>query len=125
MAEEDDFINRFSEELHHASDFITVALNAHLEIERSLDGYINRIFEHTMYLDEAQLTFYQKVCITRAYAPTSHDRYEWGMMIFINTMRNKIAHRSRHRKSSVQRQSIAKNDARDFRKSERRASQRE
>ena len=50
-----------------------------------------------MYLDEAQLTFYQKVCITRAYAPTSHDRYEWGMMIFINTMRNKIAHRSRHK----------------------------
>ena len=85
MAEEDDFINRFSEELRPRQRLHHGSTKRSSRNERSLDGYINRIFEHTMYLDEAQLTFYQKVCITRAYAPTSHDRYEWGMMIFINT----------------------------------------
>jgi hypothetical protein len=92
---EDDFITRFREQLHHASDFVTVALNAHLEIEGELDEYLSLIFEHSKYLDDARLSYFDKVCIARAYTPVSHDRFEWEVMIFINAMRNKIAHRSR------------------------------
>lgn len=101
MTEDDEaaaerFINAFRKQLHHVDDFIQVVLNGHLEIEGELDIYLDRIFAHPKHLRDARLSFYQKVCITRAYTPLSHERPEWPMMILFNSIRNKIAHRSRH-----------------------------
>lgn len=90
------FIKAFREQMHHVDEFIQVVLNGHLEIEGELDTYLDRIFAHPKHLRDARLSFYQKVCITRAYTPLSRDRPEWAMMILFNSIRNKIAHRSRH-----------------------------
>lgn len=91
----ENFIKAFRERLHHVDDFVQVVLNGHLEIEGQLDDYIQRIFAHPKYLQEARLSFSQKVCITRAYTPETHDRIEWRVMVLFNQIRNKIAHRNR------------------------------
>jgi hypothetical protein len=91
----ENFIKAFRERLHHVDDFVQVVLNGHLEIEGHLDDYMQRIFAHPKYLQEARLSFSQKVCIARAYTPETHDRVDWQVMVLFNQIRNKIAHRKR------------------------------
>ncbi|MET4176100.1 hypothetical protein ABIB99_007219 [Bradyrhizobium sp. LA6.1] len=95
MSEEDNFIGKFRENLRHVDVSVAIALNAHLEIEGNLDDYLRSIFAHPKYLEGARLSFFDKLSIARAYTPATHDRPEWEMMTLINTIRNKIAHRSR------------------------------
>ena len=104
MSEDKNFINligNFQEDLRHVDESIAIALNAHLQIEGSIDDYLKSIFAHPKYLEGARLSFFDKFSIARAYTPASHGRPEWEMMALINTIRNKIAHRRRDKAPQI------------------------
>jgi hypothetical protein len=103
MAEDDPggepFIENFRKELSQTSEFIQVVLNGHFDVERHLDEFVDQIFYHPGYLEKARLTFFQKVHVAQAYTELSHDRPEWRLMLELNALRNKIAHRSTRRRT--------------------------
>src|SRR5882757_1836067 len=93
--DDDDFIPKFRQQLLETSEFVRVLLNGHFDVERQLDEFLEQIFLHPKHLESARLTFFQKTNIARAYAPPkSDDRPEWRLMLELNALRNKMAHRS-------------------------------
>jgi hypothetical protein len=102
MATEEEENGRFVGEFHtllkqHTPEFLQLLVNSHFEIEGDLDAFLQEMFVHPKYVEEARLTFAQKVAIVRAYAGAFSDRPEWKIMSVFNTIRNGIAHRSRHK----------------------------
>jgi hypothetical protein len=49
---------------------------------------------YALTVERAQLRFYQKIYIARAFVELGRDRPEWLVMLELNVIRNKIAHRS-------------------------------
>jgi hypothetical protein len=88
------FIKSFHKDLLHVDDFVQVVLNGHLEVEGHLDDVIDLLFFHSSYIEEAGLGFYHKVHIARASFELGHSRPEWRLMLELNKLRNKVAHRS-------------------------------
>jgi hypothetical protein len=93
----DQFIKKFRKHLGHTSEFIQTLLNAHLEVEGDLDTFLDQVFLNPEYLEKARLSFYQKVQLCRAYSNVNHDAADWKLMDGLNALRNKVAHRSRHK----------------------------
>ena len=93
----DEFIEAFRKQLEHVDDFIQTVLNAHLEVEGQLEKFLDRIFFHPEYIEDGRLQFFNKVHVARAYTTESHNAPEWSMMLALNTIRNKVAHRSRNK----------------------------
>jgi hypothetical protein len=93
--DDDDLLEAFRKQLSETTPFIQVVLNGHFDVERQLDEFVDQIFLYPKHLENARLGFFQKVHIARAYAPPeSDDRPEWRLMLELNSLRNKIAHRN-------------------------------
>jgi hypothetical protein len=95
--EQDEFIEEFRKHLGHVNELLQLFLNSHLEVEGDLDRFLGEMFFHPEYLEDARISFAQKVQIAPAYTPEDHDRPEWHVMLVLNKIRNDIAHRSRHK----------------------------
>ena len=93
----DEFIEAFRKQLGHVDKFIQLVLNSHLEVEGHLDEFVDRIFFHPEHLEDARLSFPQKVHIARSYTTDSNNAAEWRVMLALHAMRNKIAHRRRNK----------------------------
>jgi hypothetical protein len=98
----DKFIQNFREHLGDVNGLLQVFLNGHLEVEGDLDSFLNEMFFRPEYLEDARLSFAQKVQIARAYTPEDHSRPEWELMLRLNKIRNDIAHRSRHKPLKIE-----------------------
>src|ERR1700710_2631703 len=92
--DDDDFIEKFRKQLSETDPFIQLVLNGHFDVEQQLDEFVDQIFFHPQYLEKGRLRFFHKVHIAQAYTQISHDRPEWRLMLELNSLRNKIAHRS-------------------------------
>jgi hypothetical protein len=74
-------------------------LKGHLIIESALDNILDLIFFHPEHLNEARLTFSQKVHLARGYALRKNANPLWTLILELNSLRNEIAHRlSRERR---------------------------
>jgi hypothetical protein len=93
----DAFIEKLRAHLGHVNEFVQLVLNSHLEVEGDLDKLVDRIFFHPEHLEDARLSFPQKVHIARSYTTESHNAKEWSVMLALHAMRNRIAHRSRNK----------------------------
>jgi len=83
----------FERHLQELDGLIIIILKAHLIIEGALDNIIDLIFFHPKYVHDARLGFSNKVAIARAYGLRKHENVMWEMILTINTLRNKIAHK--------------------------------
>jgi hypothetical protein len=92
--ESENFIEGFRKDLLHVDDFVQAALNGHLQVESELDDIIDLMFLHPSYIEKANLSFYQKVYVARGSCELGHERPEWALMLALNSVRNKLAHRS-------------------------------
>jgi hypothetical protein len=99
--ESDDFIDAFREQLRHVDDLVPVVLNGHLAVEMHLDDFLDHMFFHPSYIEKAGLSFYHKLHIARAYSELGHTRPEWDLMLALNSVRNKIAHRGMRKELKV------------------------
>jgi hypothetical protein len=78
--ESENFIEGFRKDLLYVDDFVQAVLNGHLKVESELDDIIDLIF------------------LSRASCESGHARPEWALMLALNSLRNKLAHRSIEKK---------------------------
>jgi hypothetical protein len=97
----DDFLDHYRKVLGEVDEFVQLVLNGHLSVEVGLDAFLEQVCFHASHLELAGLSFYQKVHIARAWAERDDDRGEWRVMLALNSLRNKMAHRSTRKNSEV------------------------
>lgn len=91
---DDEFFLKFRAQLEKTDPFIQTVLNAHLDVEGHLDEFLDEVFFHPEDVERARLGFHQKIYIARAFVELGRDRPEWLVILELNAVRNKIAHRS-------------------------------
>jgi hypothetical protein len=99
--ESKNFIEGFRKDLLYVDDFVQVVVNGHLKVESHLDDLIDLIFFQPAYIEKAHLSFYQKVHVARASCELGHARPEWALMLALNSLRNKLAHRSMRKELEI------------------------
>jgi hypothetical protein len=70
-----------------------MVLNAHFDVERSLDRFIERTFHHPEHI--INFRFADKIRVIRASSPIGEEAPDWQVIIKLNELRNEIAHRRR------------------------------
>ncbi len=104
--EHSEFFRKFSEQLQTTDPFIQAVLNAHLDVEAHLEEFLEEIFFHPEDVEEANLRFRQKIYMARAYVELGKERPEWRVMLELNAIRNKIAHRSNREGMTIELQKL-------------------
>jgi hypothetical protein len=103
MAEDEskDFIEGFRKDLSYVDDFVQVVVNGHLKVESHLDDLIDLFFSHPSYIEKAHLSFYHKILVAHASWELGHARPELGLMLALNSLCNKLAHRSMRKELEI------------------------
>ena len=87
-----EWIKRIQAQLPRSRDPVLLVLKGHLLVEEQLDRLIAAGCVRAEELDDARLTFSQKVSIASAMSRSFRDR-DKRFVERLNTMRNKMAHR--------------------------------
>jgi hypothetical protein len=93
MAEHDEFYQNYRQALLRISTLTQMVLNAHFDVERTLDRFIERTFHNPEHV--RNFKFADKIRVIRAYAPIGEEAQDWQVIIKLNELRNEIAHRRR------------------------------
>jgi hypothetical protein len=86
-------IDRFKQEMESVDEVAHVLLKGHLLVEEALSAVIDQYVFHREALEEARLTFVQKVHVARALCLRKQTLGEWELILAINALRNDMAHR--------------------------------
>ncbi|WP_369646790.1 hypothetical protein [Variovorax sp. V118] len=86
-------VERFRREMAHVDEAVHVLLKGHLLIEETLNRILEQYVFHREHLEEARLTFNQKIQLGRSLCLRKNNLGEWEMISAINTLRNELAHR--------------------------------
>ena len=88
----EDPLRRVGAHLYFADDIMLVVLKGHLLIEDSLMRIIRKFVPHDEFINEARLSFYQKVQIARSLSWDEHRNEMWDLALGLNRVRNDMAH---------------------------------
>ena len=69
-----------------------IILKGHLLVEEELNGFLVHCSFQPAALEDARLTFLQKLRVVRAFYPLRQTAIEWGLAEELNKLRNKISH---------------------------------
>src|SRR5882762_2583567 len=86
--EADKFFDKYRRHLNQVDDIVHVVLNAHLDVEQTLDSFLTVVFFHPGYLRKCNFHYFEKVQIARAYSELLHERPEWSLMLALGALRN-------------------------------------
>lgn len=75
-----------------SADVSLLILKGHLLLEELLNEYLESKLPRPEHLEEARLTFFQRVAITRALEPLGPNDWVWSALAKLNTARNAFAH---------------------------------
>jgi len=84
---------RYKELLPRTRDLSLLVLKGHLCIEEQIDALLEASCDHPRDLQDARLTFHQKMCITRALGAWPKHGPFWPFVKGLTRLRNKLAHR--------------------------------
>ena len=73
-------------------DLTLIILKGHLLVEEELNDFLVRCSFQPTALEDARLTFLQKLRVVRAFYPLRQSAAEWGLAEDLNRLRNKISH---------------------------------
>jgi uncharacterized protein YdcH (DUF465 family) len=73
-------------------DLTLIILKGHLLVEEELNGFLINCSFQPEALDDARLTFLQKLRVVRAFYPLRRNALEWRVAEELNKLRNKISH---------------------------------
>lgn len=96
--ETDEFFENSRQHLNQVDDVVHVVLNAHLDVEQTLDSFLTVVFFHPEYFRKCNLHYFDKVQIARAYSELLHEMPEWSLMLALGGLRNAIAHGDKGKK---------------------------
>jgi hypothetical protein len=87
-----EILTKLEEHLRFVDESALVVLKGHLVIEETLGEIISTFVFHGEYLEEARLTFAQKVAVARTMSLDEHENEMWQLIVAINSLRNDLAH---------------------------------
>ena len=85
-------IDRFRREMGTVDEVAHVLLKGHLLLEEALSAVLDQYVFHREHLEEARLTFAQKMQLARALCLRKNALGEWDLIAAINALRNNLAH---------------------------------
>ena len=85
-------IERFQNHMRYVDEVAMVVLKGHLLIEEALTRIIEKFIFHPEHLEEAKLSFYQKVHLSRSLCLRKNQFKIWELMLRINSLRNELSH---------------------------------
>src|SRR6266700_3824404 len=97
--EADKFFDNYRRHLNQGDDIVHLVLNAHLDVEQTLDSFLEVVFFHPEYLQSCNLQFFQRVHVARGHSELLHERPEWPLMLALNGLRNAVAHGDKKRRA--------------------------
>jgi hypothetical protein len=84
--------SRFLRLLPKGRDLTLIILKGHLLIEEELNSFLVHCSFQPEALEDARLTFLQKLRVVRAFYPLRQTAREWNIAEDLNKLRNKISH---------------------------------
>jgi len=78
--------------MRKTSDLTLIILKGHLLIEEQLNDFFDRCAMYPRVLDDARLSFAQKLRVVRAFCAVPNDSIGWLLADKLNKLRNKISH---------------------------------
>jgi len=91
MTDDDDaFYETYRKALLTISPLSQMVLNAHFDVERALDRFIERVFHHPEHVKNFR--FFDKVRVIRACSPIGDEAPDWQVITKLNELRNETAH---------------------------------
>ena len=87
-----DTVHRFSKFLYEADDIVEIVLKSHLMIEEALTRIISKYVLYPDFIDEAGLTFWQKVNVARSISLDDSENSMWLLVAGYNKLRNDYGH---------------------------------
>lgn len=85
-------IEKFKSQLIGLVEIDLIILRGHLLLEEVLYNIISKFVFHPAFIKKSDINFSQKVSIARSMSLDESDNSIWGLILAINTLRNKIAH---------------------------------
>ena len=92
MYQTDELYNRYKNYIPRTKDFTLIILKGHLLIEEQLCEFIEKLCNKPEILKDARLTFYQKMCISKAIGGWSNKDFIWKFIEKLNNLRNRLSH---------------------------------
>lgn len=83
---------QFAQIMATKDEFLDVLLKGHLLIEEMLEKILKQYVFHREHLDQADLSFYKKMCLCRSFCLRKNNAGEWSLLAAINSLRNEVAH---------------------------------
>jgi hypothetical protein len=90
--EQNPLIAKFAEHLQYVDAVALVVLKCHLLIEEALDRIIGKFVFHPEFLEDARLSFAQKIEIARSMSTGDHRNPMWELVTAFNALRNDLSH---------------------------------
>lgn len=89
----DEDMDRYLEVMPESDDLTLIVLKGHLLIEEQLESIIKIIVAHGDVLEDARLTFDNKLTIAKSMCWSRHQSEMWIAIEKLNTLRNDLAHK--------------------------------
>lgn len=83
---------RFFQHLPRNGDVELTILKTHLLVEELLTRIIARAAKNPTTIEQAELTFFQKMHLARAFSNLAREEWLWNALQVLNQTRNRLAH---------------------------------
>ena len=100
--------NRLAKVFGNVDRETLVVLKGHLLIEESLNSIIETFVHHAEKMQNAKLSFFQKVHIAKSMSLTEHESSAWILIEHINSLRNDFAHKLESEKRAAKIENLKK-----------------
>lgn len=98
IQEATELINYFND----VDPYTDTILKAHLKIESVIDSIIKEFIFNSIFIDEAKITFFQKVKIAQSMSLDNYNDPLWEVILLLNNMRNSAVHKIQNTKRDEQ-----------------------
>jgi len=88
----DESAERFVRLMPQSTDPVLLILKGHLLVEEHIQAVLNDLLARPELLEEARLTFYQRMRLVQSLLGEGNDDYLWMSIRKLNTLRNRMAH---------------------------------
>src|SRR5262245_32386458 len=85
-------LHRLVEQMGRIDEPALAVLKGQLLLEEQLDRILTRFVFHPEHLEQANLRFYQKVCVARSISLDEQVNPMWELVLAVNALRNELAH---------------------------------
>ncbi len=85
-------LERFAKKMSDLDELGNYILKGHLLVEEMVTRIVESFVFHREFIDEARLTFHQKLQLARATSTSDHGNSMWGLISILNSLRNEMSH---------------------------------